>query len=139
MTPTRRGRKPVNEPQALGPGGLRSYAAPMNAHAAPRRVSTLVAGLAIGIATVFLTSLGLIPVAVVAVSMFVVSIRNGWLDFLGGYLLGFGLVWSFLIVRMVANGATQDNDAGWVAFGLAVVVIGALLGVAARRSPDEVS
>ena len=100
-----------------------------------RRISTLLAGFTLGIATVFVTSLGLMALAVVAVLVFAVSLRQRWLDLLGAYLLGFGLVWSFFIVRAVANGGTQDNDFGWVAFGLALVGIGALLLLAARRWP----
>jgi len=95
----------------------------------------LLTGFTLGIATVFVTSFGLVSVAVVAVLVFAVTLRRRWLELLGAYLLGFGLVWSFLIVRAVANGGTQDNDFGWVAFGLALVCIGALLLVAARRWP----
>ena len=99
------------------------------------RIPILLAGFILGIATVFVTSFGLIAIAGAAVLVFAVGLRKRWFDFLGAYLLGFGLLWSFLIGRWVANGASESNDLGWVAFGLAIVGIGALLLLVAHRWP----
>lgn len=92
------------------------------------------AGLALGLASVFVASFGLIAIALVGAMVFVAAIRTRRFDFLGGYLLGFGLLWSFLIGRMVANGIPQGNDFGWIAFGLALVAMGVTILLAARFS-----
>ena len=92
----------------------------------------LVGGVALGVASVFVTTFGLIAVALTAILVFACSIGLRRLDFLGGYLLEFGLLWSFLIGRMIANGVPHDNDFGWIAFGFALVAIGVALILGAR-------
>ncbi len=99
----------------------------------PLRVSTLVVGLGLGAATVLATSLGWIAVVVVALPTVVVSIRAGRLDTLSGFLMGVGLVWSLLIARLLAGGATQDNAGAWIAVGPVPLVAGLMLLVLAMR------
>src|SRR4051812_29904738 len=118
-------------PEGRRPTVRCAYAGAMN-----RRLPMLLAGFVLGLASVFVTSFGLMAIAVMAVVVFAIGLRKRWFDFLGAYLLGFGLLWAFLVGRWAANGAPQSNDLGWVVFGVAVVAIGALLLLVAHSRPD---
>jgi hypothetical protein len=84
--------------------------------------------MAFGPLVAFLTLLLAIPVIV----------RRPHLVALSGLLTGFGGLWTYLLVRMVASGGTQDNGTFWLAVGLVPLAIGlALLAFVARHRPAQ--
>ena len=53
---------------------------------------------------------------------------------LSGLLTGFGALWTFLVARQLASGATTDNAAFWLAVGILPLVLGCALIVLPRAA-----
>jgi hypothetical protein len=88
---------------------------------------------ALGAVATVTSSFGLVAMLLAVLLAIPLVIRGGVVA-LSGLLTGFGALWSFLMARQFASGATTDNDDFWIAVGVLPLVLGCalLLTIAAR-------
>jgi len=84
----------------------------------------------LGVAATLMTSLGLLAAILFMLLAVPLIIRSDRLVALSGLLTGFGGFWLFLLARQYSSGGTLDNDAFWIAVGVAPLATGLTLLVA---------
>ena len=81
----------------------------------------------LGAVAVLFTSFGLVALLIALAGVVALAIRHAGVVGLSGVLTGSGAFWTFLIARVLASGATQDNAIAWVVVGLVPWALGLVL------------
>jgi hypothetical protein len=84
-------------------------------------------GVALGIATVLASALGLMTAIAVALLVIPLARKSGGLAAVSGLLTGFGALWLVLIVRESSSGGALDSPSFWAAVGLVPLAFGVAL------------